>query len=173
MIFRNERIHLRAPEPDDLDTLFDWENNPSVWKVSGTSSPFSKNTLRNYLDSIHDIFTDKQLRLIIQENNGRPLGCVDLFDFDPMNKRAGVGVLIAEVENRNKGFASDALDIVIEYAFFHLNLHQLYCTIQTSNKNSIKLFTKKGFKQVGTFSDWMNTKDGYEDAIFMQLINHG
>ena len=173
MIFKTDRIQLRAPEPEDLEILFDWENNPAVWKVSGTSSPFSKNTLRNYLDSIHDIFADKQLRLIIQLNTGEPLGCVDLFDFDPMNKRAGVGVLIAQQENRNKGYASEALEIVIDFAFHHLNLNQLYCTIQTSNENSIKLFKNKGFEQVGIFKNWMKTKDNYEDAIFMQLLNNG
>ena len=98
-------IRLRALEPEDLQFLFDTENNESFWEVSHTQTPFSKFLLKQYLENAHlDIFEAKQLRLIIEEqNNNQPVGMIDLFDFNPQHRRAGIGILIHE-EHQQKGF---------------------------------------------------------------------
>ena len=114
---------LRALEPADIDFLFEWENNEKLWHLSNTIAPFSRFVLEQYiLNSHRDIYTNKQLRLMIDiknEDANNPIGSIDLFDFDPINKRAGIGVLITE-ENRNKGYASEALEMLIEYCFSKL-----------------------------------------------------
>jgi diamine N-acetyltransferase len=93
---KGKNIQLRALEPEDLQFLFDTENDESFWEVSNTQTPFSKSLLKQYLENAHlDIFEAKQLRLIIQENsNKKPVGIIDLFDFNPQHKRAGIGILI-------------------------------------------------------------------------------
>ena len=167
-----KNIHLRALEPEDLQFLFDTENDEFFWEVSHTQTPFSKFLLKQYLENAHlDIFEAKQLRLIIEEkNNNKPIGMIDLFDFNPQHKRAGVGILIHK-KNQKKGVASEALELLIQYCFSHLNLHQLYANITSENKKSISLFTKYRFKEVGVKKDWIFTKNTFKDEILYQLIH--
>jgi diamine N-acetyltransferase len=99
------------------------------------------------------------------------IGTIDLFDFDPAHKRAGIGILIADKENRGKGYASEALDILIGYSFTSLQLHQLYCNITTDNTESIRLFTGKGFQLVGVKKDWLLFHNCTKDEAMYQLIH--
>lgn len=169
---QGEHINLRALEPEDLQFLFETENNESFWEVSYTQVPFSKFLLKQYLENAHlDIFEAKQLRLIIEEKNtSKPVGMIDLFDFNPQHKRAGIGILI-DTGNQHKGFASEALQLVINYCFSHLNLHQLYANITSENTKSIQLFTKHNFTKVGVKKDWIFNHKTYKDEILFQLIN--
>ena len=169
---KGENIQLRALEPEDLQFLFDTENDESFWEVSHTQAPFSKFLLKQYLENAHlDVFEAKQLRLIIQENtNEKPVGIIDLFDFNPQHKRAGIGILI-HTEHQQNGFASEALKLLIDYCFTHLNLHQLYANITSDNEKSISLFTKHQFKIIGIKNDWILSKNTFKDEILLQLIH--
>jgi diamine N-acetyltransferase len=171
-ILENNRVQLRAIEPEDLDILYQWENNPEIWHVSNTLAPFSKFTLKKYLEQAHqDIFEAKQLRLIIQKKTGnKAIGAIDLFDFDPIHKRAGVGILIGKETDRKQGFASEALETLRIYAFGTLDLKQLYCNICEDNKESLTLFIKHGFIITGQKKDWIRKGEEWISEYFLQLI---
>lgn len=165
-----DQIYLRQVEPEDVDLLYSWENDTNNWKVSETLVPFSKQTIKTYVLSSHDIYSTKQLRLIIcKKEDNTPVGAIDLFEYDPQNKRAGVGILILK-EYREKGFAKDALSTLIAYSSNTLFLHQLFCSIGVNNIKSIQLFEKAGFVQTGLKKDWLKTKIGWEDVGFYQLM---
>lgn len=172
-ILENHSISLRAPEPEDLDLLYLWENESSIWKVSGTQTPYSRFILKKYLEHAgKDIYEVKQLRLIIQlKNNHRPLGAVDLFDFDPHHHRAGLGILIADPSDRRQGYAREALETMITYCFDVLHLHQVYCNIAAGNSASIKLFKEAGFQEAGRKQDWIFDGRNYEDEFIFQKIS--
>ena len=168
-------IFFRALEPSDVEILYEWENDRSIWRLGNTIVPFSKFILEQYINNSHqDIYTAKQLRLMIdvndKTNNLKTVGCIDLFDFDPVNMRAGIGILI-DKGNRGKGFALKALKNLIEYAFDVLNLHQLYCNITVDNKSSIDLFKQVNFEIVGLKKQWRKNKDSWIDEYMLQLIN--
>lgn len=166
-----KNVSLRPLEPEDLDILYLWENDLSVWKVSNTLIPFSKYTLRQFIqNSGKDIFETKQLRLIIENNNGIPVGAIDLFDFDCFHQRAGVGILIYNNEDRQKGYAYNALILICQYASKILSIHQLYANISIKNQQSTALFKKAGFQPFGIKKEWIKTNDGWEDEIFFQKI---
>jgi len=167
-----QKINLRALEPEDLQFLFDTENDTSFWEVSDTQTPFSKFVLKQYLENAHlDIFEAKQLRLIIEEKtNNQPAGIIDLFDFNPQHKRAGIGILIHK-KYQEKGFASEALKLLINYCFTHLQLHQLFANITSDNTKSIALFKKHNFVKVGVKKDWIFSNSTFKDEILYQIIN--
>ena len=169
-MLKGENIQLRALEPSDLDTLYHWENDINIWKVSQTITPFSKHVLSQYLANAHqDIFTARQLRLIIVKQS-RSIGTIDLFDFEPVHKRAGVGILIADQGDRQKGYAREALELLINYAFKQLQLKQIYCNISSINKASINLFSGLDFMLVGVKKDWNKTQEGWEDELLFQRL---
>ena len=168
-------ISLRALEPEDLELLYEWENNLSYWVISNTLTPFSKFTLKRYLKNSHkNIYETGQLRLMINHTADKmTIGTIDIFDFDPFHKRAGVGILIADEDYREKGYASMSLKCLADYCFKTLQLHQLYCNILGNNCESMELFKKQGFVQCGIKKDWIKTSDGYFDEYMFQLINPG
>ncbi len=169
-----QKIILRAPELTDLDKIQLWENDMELWHLSNTLLPFSRFTIEQYiLSEQEDIFSKKQARFIISlqdENNSVSIGAIDLFDFDPKNRRAGVGILI-EKEHRKKGYANIALSQLIEYSFKVLNLHQLYCSILHSNKESLELFQRQKFSIIGVKKDWILLNNEWQDEYLLQLIN--
>ena len=167
-----ERIRLRALEPQDVELLYKWENDTSVWVASHTQTPFSRFVLEQYIASSHlDLHTNKQLRLIISEvNKEDAVGAIDLFDFDPYHLRAGVGILIAD-EFRNKGYAFEALELLKDYAFNTLLLKQLYCNVTASAEASLQLFEKCGFQRSGVKKLWNRvSSDKFEDELILQNI---
>ena len=170
---KGNQIHLRAMEPEDLEFIYTLENNENIWHVSNTNTPYSKFLIKQYLENAHqDIFEAKQLRLAICVNKSNDaIGLIDLFDFDPNNRRAGIGILIASTENRNLGYGKEALKLLIDYSFKQLQLHQLYANIGTKNAESIKLFTKFDFDKIGIKKEWMFLANSYQDEALFQLIN--
>lgn len=174
MFLENNLIKLRALEPDDIDLIYTWENNTEIWKVSGTLIPYSYQKLKNFiLNTTNDIFIDKQLRLIIEtKQENKTVGCVDLFNFNPLHQRAGIGILINNKNDRQKKYAHNALQLIIDYAFNHLLIHSLYCDIQENNIKSINLFKKNHFIQTGTKKQWEKTSTGWNDMLFFQLIKN-
>lgn len=169
---QGDLIYLRALEPTDLDFLYQLENDEDVWEVSNTTKPFSKFVLKQYLDNSHrDIYEVKQLRLVIcTSEENKTVGFVDLFDFEPKHKRAGVGILVFDVINRGKGYATETLKLMEHYVSAHLQVHQLYANISAENRKSITLFEKAGYKKSGEKKDWILTENGFQDELFYQLI---
>ncbi len=169
-MLEGENISLRALEPEDLDLFYKWENDSSVWKISQTYKPFSKFLLKRYLENAHqDIFTVKQLRLMI-EKDGVAIGTIDLFDYEPMHARAGLGIWIVQDSNRRQGYAKEALRLTIEYAFFKLQLNQLYCNISANNQASINLFSALDFVLIGVKKKWNKSPNGWQDELMFQLL---
>ena len=165
-------ITLRALEPEDIDVLYKWENDTSIWHLSNTIAPFSRYILKQYIESSHqDIYQLKQLRLIIvKKKDSSPIGAIDLFDFEHNHSRAGIGILIGENSERNKGYGSEALDLLIDYCFRTLHLKQLFCNILENNEASINLFRSKGFEITGEKKSWVRIGDQFYNEFLLQLV---
>jgi len=172
MTLKGENIYLRALEPEDLEFIYAIENDESIWEISHTQTPYSRFLIKQYLENAHqDIYEAKQLRLVICiQKSFEAIGMIDLFDFDPKNNRAGIGILIQNSANRVKGYGSEALELVIKYGFENLHLHQLYANIALDNEQSLTLFNKFGFQKVGIKKQWNKVKDKYKDEVLVQLI---
>lgn len=171
-MIKGPTITLRALEPEDVDLLFDWENNQELWRVSNTLAPFSRFAIEQYvLSASNDVYANKELRLLIRLNDHQQdIGTLDLFDFDPLHQRAGLGIMIIQAY-RNLGYANEALGLMIDHCFKQLNLHQLFCTISEENETSIGLFRKHGFELTGKKLDWVRYNGKWTNELMFQLIN--
>ena len=172
-MLESDIVRLRALEPEDVDILYKWENDTNVWKVSHTTAPFSRHILRQFIDSQkYDVWETRQLRLIIESvEENKAVGVIDLFDIDPYNRRAGVGILVYDKKDKGQGYASVALQLLIRYSFMILQLNQLYCNILFDNTPSLNLFRSKGFLTVGIKREWVKTTSGWMDEYLLQLLN--
>ena len=172
MFLKGDHICLRALEPADVNVLFEWENDKSLWPVSGTQIPFSKFVLDEFVSLAHnDFYTSKQLRLMVEKNNTREtIGNLDLFDFEPQHLRCGLGIFI-HADYRGQGAAAECLELVKTYCAKTLLLKQIYAHVNESNKASLTLFEKAGFVKSGLKKAWNRTDfNSYEDVWFLQFI---
>lgn len=172
VLLENEVVLLRAMEPEDLDVLYKWENDTNLWCCGSTLAPYSRFALRDYLlRSTQDIFSARQLRLmIVGKETNVLMGTVDLYDFDLVNLRAGIGILIDTVYRR-QGIGYQSLQLLEEYAFLYLSLKQLYAYIPANNLASYQLFRKSGYKESGFLESWIKASGSFMNVHFMQLIN--
>lgn len=184
-------VRLRAVEPADIDRMYLWENDASVWEVSGTLVPFSRHTLQRFLDEqAYDLLQTRQQRLIIEvpETDGRTdggqeamqdgqigqpmraVGALDLFELDMLHRRVGIGILIYAAADRSHGYARDAVETVCRHAREVLGLHQVWCHVGASNAASLRLFAACGFRETGRKRDWLRTPEGWQDEVLLQRI---
>ena len=166
-----ENIYLRAPEPEDLDIMYQIENNPSLWEVSGLTVPYSRFTLKEYIRNCrNDIFADRQLRLmIVHKSADKVVGIVDLADFDPLHNHATVGIILLK-EFRKQGLGKQALELMCAYSLEYLHLRQLCAYIPFDNVASLNLFQSVGFSNKLVLKDWIRTTDGYKDVFLVQYL---
>lgn len=171
LMFNTPRLVLRHLVSADATLMLKWENNRSNWFVSGTYQNYSRFDIENFIENQITNDDNAQYRFVIVSlNDSNTLGYIDLFDIDYFNKRAGISILIGEVENRGKGFASEALTAIINLAKEDLKLFQLFCNIHVTNIASMKLFTSHGFEQTGILKKWSFDGNEFVDVIVMQLF---
>ena len=173
MTLISKNIQLRALEPTDISVLYDWENKAENWLDSQTLHPYSKQLLNQLIENATiTVFEAKQLRLmIVLKESENAIGCIDLFDVDVKNSRAGVGILIGEEFYKNRGYASEALQLIIQYAFENLNLKQLYAEVIQNNKASHRLFEKNNFEKTAIKKDWIQLNRKFLNVSLYQIFN--
>lgn len=170
-LLKNDILALRALEPEDLEMLYLWENDTTLWIVSDTIAPYSREALWHYLEQYTgDIYSQRQLRLMItMANDGTPIGTVDFINFNPFNNRAELGLFIAR-EHRGNGHGRQALELLTTYAREHIGLRQLYVYIALDNEVCLKMFEDFGYRRVGILHSWIKRGSNYRDVALLQMI---
>lgn len=163
-------VRLRAMEPEDLDVLYRIENDRDVWDVGENNVPYSRYILHDYIaNASADIYADKQVRMVVENEKGQLVGVADVVNFCPSHARAEVSIVICR-EHRKKGYARAAIRQIMEYALRTLHLHQLYAVVREDNMPSLNLFSSLGFKSKMVLDDWLFDGKDYHNAVVMQFF---
>ena len=166
----DQHVRLRAIEPEDLDLLYRIENDRELWSVGETNVPYSRFALHDYVANASlDIYKDRQVRMMIDNQQGETVGIVDIVNFNPQHGRAEIGIVIQN-QYRNMGYAQSAVRKVLEYSRDVLNLHQLYAIVDENNMISLKLFESLGFKKNCRMEEWLCVGKNFHHAWLMQIF---
>jgi len=171
-------IILKALEPSDVPTLLKWENDQKIWSISETVEPLSKYKLDTYIKQTltFDVFGLRQLRLMIHKilnsdlDLTEPIGTIDLFEFDPVHKHAGIGIMLLK-EYQGQGIGKIALDQFLSYCFEKLQLHSVYANISETNINSIKFFENYGFEKVAEYKEFLCENGRFVSRLTYQWVD--
>ncbi len=173
MLLQNDRIYLRALEPEDLELLYEIENDRKLWWTGTTTAPYSRYALKQYIATQpQDIYQCGELRLVVCTPKHEAVGLLDLFDFDPYNQRAEVGIALLTAA-RGKGFGQAALAAIEDFARTTLRLHQIYAYIsREQNKPSRRLFIRSGYTECATLPQWHQYEGTFEDvSVFCKFLS--
>ena len=163
-------IKLRALEPEDIDVLFSVENDAELWKYSNRNEPYSKYTLKRYIEiQNQDISESKQKKFVLSNNDKIIFGFIDLFDFESFHRRAGIGLVILS-SYRNQGFGSKGLQLIENHSKLYYNMHLLYANVAYENKESNCLFKKMKYNLVGVKHKWNYYDNSFHDECLYQKI---
>lgn len=169
-------LSLRAPEPEDLDFLYRYENAPERFCEGTATRPLSRHALREFIAiQGHGEATDDQLRLIVQTNaDGGPVGCVDFYRVDHIQGTGCIGLGIFPAEQQGKGYGRLALGMGVDFAYDSYNLRALLAEILEGNERSLHLFAQAGFSQVGRLPRWFRSGEGQvHDMLLFQHSRPG
>lgn len=157
-------------EPEDLDALYQIENDSDTWDVGTTNVPYSRYALHDYMARCSsDIYSDKEVRLMIENEQGEVIGIADLMNFNPKHMRAEIGLVIQR-RYRGRGYASAVMRALHHYVRQTLHLHQIYAVISTENELCCDLFRRLGYQESARLSDWLYDGHDYQPAVVMQLV---
>lgn len=147
-------VFLRDATRMDYASIRKWENNPEVWAVSERSEPYTKSEIEALMASSDDYHVTQQKRwMIVDSKSFRLLGAVDIFKGNCQDGETNLGILIAEAVDRNKGYGAEAIGQAIKKAVDELSIHTFHALVHNTNRNSIRLFEKCGFENVGSDED--------------------
>ena len=149
ILLSGEKIVLRSVDFSDVDTILLWENSSAEPLYGVYDEQYTREDVAQFVENQqrYSIAETEQLRLMICSHEGERLGCIDLTEYD--GRKAFVSILIFDLHNRRKGFAENALRMLIDYAK-SLGLHALYAHILPENLPSISLFERAGFEGDGS-----------------------
>lgn len=172
--FVSERIYLRAMEPEDLEVMYEMENDSQTWDVSNFTVPYSRFVLKQYIENAQcDMFADRQMRMmIVRRVDNMVMGTIDITDFVPLHARGEVGIGVRR-EFQGNGYAKEALGLLCDYLFGFLHLKQLVAHVATDNEGSLRLFKSCGFVQCGLLKEWWRVGSRYKDVILLQRLRDG
>ena len=160
---------LRALEPEDLPLLYTIENDPAMWDVGATATPYSRHALRHHIQAMGaDINECGELRFVI-EYAGQPVGLVDLTNYDARALRAEVSIALLR-KYRGQGIGLEALQELESHCRRYLHLHQLYALVPEGNAASSALFQSAGYTHTFDIPDWHFINGTYLKAAFFQKI---
>lgn len=150
----SDLLTLRALEPEDVDTIYLWENDVSEWYSRQNMTPASRYQIWQYIHSYDgSLYGGNQLRMMACLADGIPVGTVDLYDIDAANRRAWVGIYIAP-QWRGRGYAHETLRQISQYAYDHLAIAHLAAEVAADNEPSCRLFEAAGYRLGGCLHAW-------------------
>jgi diamine N-acetyltransferase len=152
----------------DIPFIYKWENDERNWSVSETTSSYSLAEIRALVDSAMDYSDTRQKRwMIVLKESNSPIGTLDIFQGELPEGEAGIGILIADEEMRNKGFAKQAIEQAIALAQKEYEINTFHVLVHSNNKASVHLFKKCGFQNEDLDADNFNFEPETEFILKM------
>jgi len=166
---RGKLVLLRAIALDDIDEgWLEWINSPTVNNTLASSRPVTRDDLIAYYRASQP--PSAHMFAICELNTGRYVGNGRISSVDADNKKATYGWFIGRPSDRRSGYGTDALDLLVRFAFDHLRLNRVSTSVRVDNVASLKANERVGFKREGILREYVLKNGRYYDAVQLSLL---
>lgn len=165
-----ENVYLSPINPEDYEKCTVWMNDFETTDYIGRSSQLmtfcsekewlEKNSNNAYIFAIVTLSVDKFI------------GTMEIADIDTIRRTGTLGIFIGDKEARSKGYGSEAINLLLDFAFNYLNLHNINLTVFDFNKRAISCYEKCGFKECGRRRESYFLNGKYYDVISMDILSN-
>lgn len=173
MLFDSSRVRLRKVSNEDTELYHKWRNDMEVMYSTNLSlDVYSMETTKEFVDRVILGSHSAKSYIIVEKEKEIPIGIVALIHIDFKNRNAESIIDIGEKEYWGKGFGSEAFKLLLDYAFYEMNLHRVSLRVFSFNDRAIRLYNKLGFKREGNSRQSLFRNGKWHDIIHMGLLQN-
>ncbi len=166
----SNRICLSEIEEEDLALLVKWRNDIENLRGLFSYLPLNLQKQRNWFQKYCNE-PSSQLFMIELVKENEKIGVCGLNSIDYRNQRAELSIIIGENSYKGKGYASEALSLLHNYAFNYLNLKKIFLQVLITNDSAISLYKKMGYQQEGLLKGHYFQDGKFVDVLLMSIFN--
>jgi RimJ/RimL family protein N-acetyltransferase len=165
-----KKVRLRALEKTDIDEILKWINDPEVISNLILRYPVSKYQEEKWIEKILEGTDERNKHFVIETKEGVYLGGIGLHNINWNDRNAEVGIVIGKKEYWNKGYGTDAMMTILDFAFNRMNLYRVYLRVYDFNQRGVRSYEKCGFKKEGVLREDRYMEGKYHDTIIMGIL---
>lgn len=165
---KSDGITLREVRETDLEPLFEWLNDVELRNLSAAYRPVS---WLEHVKWVTDILKSGQENFFVIAFDDSPIGVVHLTNVSQIHRSAEFSIRIGDSKYRGKGYGTQALRLLMEFCWNHMNLHRLALYVLTSNTPAIKSYQKVGFENEGCLREAVYINGRWHDLNIMSILN--
>ncbi len=171
-MLEGRQVRLRPREVTDLERVYTWINDPEVTRFLDSGRyPISRADERRWLEEHPRNNYANGVGLAIETKDGAHIGNIDLMRVRPEDRKAGLGIMIGEKDYWSNGYGTDAIIVLLRFAFGEMNLHRVWLTVDTSNERAVACYRKCGFQEEARLRQDRYTAGRYWDTLFMGILH--
>ena len=168
-----KKVRIRAIDLDDLEVITKWRNTTEVMKYFYEKEPLSLEMQRRWFEGYLSRLDKEKCYLIETLSDDKPIGTISLYDIDWRNRHCEFGrFFLCADELRGKGHGREALELILDFGFNHLNMAKIYCTTYHDNHRALKLYESVGFKRDGVLRQHIFRNGKYVDLALLSICSN-
>lgn len=166
-----EKVILRPVSKDDLPRLWEFRQDVELVLLGDDDPPIPQpyDAFESFMTELLEK-TDENVMFAI-EAEGELIGSISLYHLDTTSRSCELGIVIGSRDHLGKGYGTDAVRTVVDYAFRYRNFHRVYLGVTASNERAIASYRKAGFVEEGRFRDHIYNDGEYRDMVFMGILS--
>ncbi len=164
-----ERVYLRPLEREDLPLICKWANDPEIRALTGEVTPMSRAGAEEWFERVRTD-RDRVWFIVALKENDRPIGEAGLLRMFPAWRTTDLSIIIGEKDAWDKGYGSEAVRLLLDYAFGAMNVHRVAVGVVDFNERAIRFYEKAGFRREGVQRDGYYHNHAYHDFVMLSIL---
>lgn len=164
-----DRVYLRPVEHDDLPYIRAWANDPEIRRLTGEVTPMTPAGAERFFEKVQND-EDRVWFIIALRDNDTPIGEAGLLRMFPAWRTTDLSIVIGEKDAWGKGYGTEVIQLLLDYAFGYLNFHRVSIGVVGFNEKALRFYEKIGFKREGIQRDGYFYDHAYHDFVMMSIL---
>ncbi|MFX0106210.1 MAG: GNAT family N-acetyltransferase [Candidatus Hodarchaeota archaeon] len=171
-MLQGKSVKLTPIKREDIDSFLKWFNDPELTQYLTIYLPMTRMEEEEWIENLKNRKDTIHFSIVIPNEDGQEklIGNCGIHKIDWKNRVGELGIAIGDKEYQNKGYGTEALELLVEYGFNTVNLNRIELYTYGFNIRAIKSYKKVGFIEEGRKRQFIWANGKYHDAIIMGIL---